>query len=88
MEIGTTQEIFEHPLHPYTVGLLNSIPRLDQETRFLTPIVGSVCNMMEAPPGCKFHPRCSQAMDICRHEVPPMRELAPGHYTACHLHSA
>jgi len=88
VEIGTTQEIFEHPLHPYTVGLLNSIPRLDQETRFLTPIVGSVCNMMEAPAGCKFHPRCGQAMDICRSEVPPMRELAPGHYTACHLHSA
>jgi len=88
VEVGTTREIFEKPLHPYTVGLLNSIPRLDQETRFLTPIVGSVCNMMEPPAGCKFHPRCAHAMDVCRKQIPPMKELAPGHFAACHLHPA
>lgn len=88
VEIGTTKEIFASPLHPYTVGLLNSIPRLDQETKFLTPITGSVCNMMEPPAGCKFHPRCGQAMDICRREIPRLAEYAPGHFAACHLHAS
>ena len=52
----------------------------------LTPITGSVCNMLEPPTGCKFHPRCQHAMDVCRREVPKFRELAPGHFAACHLH--
>ncbi|MEM9683606.1 MAG: ABC transporter ATP-binding protein [Pseudomonadota bacterium] len=87
VEVGTKEDIFERPQHPYTIGLLNSIPRLDKQTKFLTPINGMVCNMMDPPAGCKFHPRCDQAMDICRREVPKMKQLAPGHYGACHLHS-
>jgi oligopeptide/dipeptide ABC transporter ATP-binding protein len=86
VELGDKREIFANPQHPYTVGLLNSIPRLDTQARYLTPITGSVCNMMEPPAGCKFHPRCSQAMDVCRREVPTFREIAPGHFAACHLH--
>jgi oligopeptide/dipeptide ABC transporter ATP-binding protein len=87
VELGTKQEIFTKPLHPYTVGLLNSIPRLDTRTKFLTPIKGLVCNMLEPPRGCKFHPRCEHAMDICTQEIPQFKEMAPGHFVACHLHN-
>jgi len=86
VELGDKREIFANPQHPYTVGLLNSIPRLDAQSKYLTPIQGSVCNMMEPPTGCKFHPRCAHAMDLCRREVPKFREIAPGHMAACHLH--
>jgi peptide/nickel transport system ATP-binding protein len=86
VELGEKREIFANPQHPYTVGLLNSIPRLDIQARHLTPIAGSVCNMMEPPSGCKFHPRCAHAMDVCRREVPKLKEVAPGHHAACHLH--
>jgi oligopeptide/dipeptide ABC transporter ATP-binding protein len=86
VELGTKNELFAHPLHPYTVGLLNSIPRLDTQTKYLTPITGSVCNMLAPPQGCKFHPRCAHAMDICTQEVPRLQEVAPGHFVACHLH--
>jgi oligopeptide/dipeptide ABC transporter ATP-binding protein len=86
VELGDKREIFANPQHPYTVGLLNSIPRLDAQSKYLTPITGSVCNMMEPPSGCKFNPRCSHAMDVCRREVPKLKEVAPGHYAACHLH--
>jgi oligopeptide transport system ATP-binding protein len=86
VELGDKREIFRNPQHPYTVGLLNSIPRLDTQAKYLEPIAGTVCNMMDPPQGCKFHPRCTHAMDICRREVPAMREIAPGHQAACHLH--
>ncbi len=86
VEMGTKDEIFANPQHPYTKGLLRSIPRLDVQEKFLTPIDGTVCNMMDPPRGCKFNPRCSEAMDICREQIPEFRELAPGHFAACHLH--
>lgn len=87
VELGAKNEVFAKPLHPYTVGLLNSIPRLDTRRKLLTPIKGSVCNMLNPPTGCKFHPRCEHAMDICTQEIPPLKELAPGHFVACHLHT-
>ncbi len=86
VEMGSTEEIFANPQHPYTVGLLRSIPRLDVQEKFLTPIDGTVCNMMDPPQGCKFHPRCTQAMDICKERIPEFKELSPGHFAACHLH--
>jgi oligopeptide/dipeptide ABC transporter ATP-binding protein len=85
VEMGRKEEIFANPQHPYTVGLLNSIPRLDDQQKYLTPIDGSVCNMLAPPTGCKFHPRCPHAMDVCRRQAPVMREVAPGHVSACHL---
>ena len=85
VELADKQEIFSNPQHPYTLGLLNSIPRLDQQQRYLTPITGTVCNMIDPPRGCKFHPRCAHAMDVCRQTVPEFREIAPGHFSACHL---
>jgi oligopeptide/dipeptide ABC transporter ATP-binding protein len=87
VELGTKNELFANPLHPYTVGLLNSIPRLDAKAKYLTPITGSVCNMLQPPNGCKFHPRCGHAMDICTQEIPRLKEVAPGHFVACHLHT-
>ncbi len=86
VELGEKREIFAKPQHPYTVGLLNSIPRMDAQSKYLTPITGSVCNMMDPPQGCKFHPRCAHAMDVCRREIPKMKEVAPNHFAACHLH--
>lgn len=86
VELGSTVELFANPQHPYTIGLLHSIPRLDVQEKYLTPIDGTVCNMMEPPQGCKFHPRCAHAMDICRERIPEFKQLAPGHYAACHLH--
>jgi oligopeptide/dipeptide ABC transporter ATP-binding protein len=87
VELGSKSEIFAHPLHPYTQGLLNSIPRLDTQAKYLTPIKGLVCNMLEPPRGCKFHPRCEHTMDICTQTLPPLKEVAPGHFVACHLHT-
>ena len=86
VELGDKNEIFANPQHPYTVGLLNSIPRLDTQSKYLTPIKGLVCNMQDPPQGCKFHPRCDHAMDICRQSQPEFKEIAPGHFAACHLH--
>lgn len=87
VELGSKSEIFTHPLHPYTQGLLHSIPRLDTQAKYLTPIKGLVCNMLEPPQGCKFHPRCEHTMDICTQTLPPLKEVAPGHFVACHLHT-
>lgn len=86
VELGSKDEIFADPQHPYTVGLLNSIPRLDTQERFLTPIKGTVCNMLAPPRGCKFNPRCDHAMDVCREKLPELKEVAPGRFAACHLH--
>jgi oligopeptide/dipeptide ABC transporter ATP-binding protein len=86
VELTDTKTLFAEPLHPYTWGLLNSIPHVETRSKFLNPIQGTVCNMLAPPSGCKFHPRCEKAMDICRREIPPLREVAPGHHVACHLY--
>lgn len=86
VEMGDKRAIFASPQHPYTVGLLNSIPRLEEQRRWLEPITGSVCDMLDPPRGCKFHPRCAHAMPVCRETIPRLREVAPGHLAACHLH--
>jgi oligopeptide/dipeptide ABC transporter ATP-binding protein len=86
VELADTKTLFAEALHPYTWGLLQSIPRTETRRRYLNPIQGSVCNMLTPPAGCKFHPRCEKAMEICRREAPPLREVAPGHHVACHLY--
>ncbi len=86
VELTDTKTLFAEPLHPYTWGLLNSIPHVTARNRYLNPIQGTICNMLAPPTGCNFHPRCEKAMDICRREVPPLREVAPGHQVACHLY--
>ena len=84
-ETCTTEALFEKPLHPYTVGLLASIPLLDREADELDEIPGTIPNLIRPPEGCRFHPRCSHAMEVCRRDAPAMIEVEEGHGVACHL---
>jgi oligopeptide transport system ATP-binding protein len=79
-------QLYGQPAHPYTKGLLESIPRLDQKGQELAAIGGLPPNLMRIPPGCPFNPRCLYAQDICRADPPPpLREVAPGRLAACHF---
>jgi oligopeptide/dipeptide ABC transporter ATP-binding protein len=86
VEEGTVSEIFERPRHPYTIGLLSSIPGLEGERgRELYTIKGSIPPLSNVPSGCRFHPRCPYAMDVCKSNEPPLRESVTGHKAACWL---
>ena len=91
-EYGTTVDIFGQPSHPYTWGLLASMPRIDRErTVRLIPIPGTPPSLIKVPSGCPFHPRCryaSQTGGRSQNDVPPLREVTPGHLSACHLTAA
>jgi peptide/nickel transport system ATP-binding protein len=84
MEAGTVAEIFRKPLHPYTVALLRSVPDVRKDFR-TTTIPGSVPDPRDPPAGCRFHPRCSGCLDICRAEEPPLITCQSGRQIACHL---
>ncbi|MFJ7998088.1 ABC transporter ATP-binding protein [Streptomyces sp. NPDC096310] len=75
VETAPVHEIYQRPAHPYTRGLLDSIPRLDQKGHELYAIKGLPPNLLHIPPGCAFHPRCPRARDRCRAEVPPLHEV-------------
>ncbi|CAM5551770.1 ABC transporter ATP-binding protein [Streptomyces xanthochromogenes] len=83
VEQAPVHEIYKAPAHPYTKGLLESIPRLDQKGQELYAIKGLPPNLMHIPPGCAFNPRCPMAQDICRTEVPPLFDVAPDRQSAC-----
>jgi oligopeptide/dipeptide ABC transporter ATP-binding protein len=83
VEEGVVDDVFASPRHPYTRGLLASVPTLASERGTLTPIPGSPPNLLHVPHGCAFHPRCAFAQDRCRESVPPLVVLAPGHRAAC-----
>jgi len=85
VEMADVNALFDQPLHPYTEGLLASIPRIDEEVDQLYTIEGTVPNPMERPPGCAFAPRCQYAFDRCQVEEPELREWAPGRQAACFL---
>ena len=85
VEEAPTRDVFHAPAHPYTVGLLKSIPSLDGQRGELPVIPGRVPDLVDPPTGCRFHPRCPFAMEICRRERPPMVEVGPGHRVACHV---
>jgi len=85
-EVGSVGTIFKEPLHPYTQGLLNSIPRINTSVGRLETIEGSVPNLVKPPAGCRFNPRCPYAMATCRERKPPMIEVEPGHLVGCHLY--
>ena len=88
VEIGTVRDIFHHPLHPYTQGLMNSIPSLSTKTeKPLIPIEGVVPDLLDVPRGCGFSPRCPKTMDTCNREIPVLGESTPGHRVACWLHN-
>jgi oligopeptide/dipeptide ABC transporter ATP-binding protein len=94
VESAPTAEIFARPSHPYTVGLLRSIPRVTDVGRSLTPIAGSPPELDRLPRGCPFAPRCVWALDVCWQEMPPLAPVAAvgvsggpwsgGHLLACH----
>jgi peptide/nickel transport system ATP-binding protein len=87
VEAGGIKDIFTNPLHPYSKGLLASIPRLDDPDKKLESIPGSVPNLIGPPPGCRFHPRCPSAMEKCKALRPPMTGQGEGHVVACWLYS-
>jgi len=82
VEYGTKEDIFDHPSHPYTIGLFNSLPNMEQETERLQPIPGLPPDPTHLPKGCVFHPRCPHADKACHGEI-PYRELTPGHFCRC-----
>jgi oligopeptide/dipeptide ABC transporter ATP-binding protein len=85
-EVAESEPLFEEPLHPYTRGLLRSLPRPDQgEVRRLPTIEGIVPSVMAFPPGCKFNTRCDERIDICAEEEPELIEVRPGRQCRCHL---
>ena len=85
VETANVYDLYRNPAQPYTRGLLESIPRLDQKGQTLAAIGGLPPNLLRIPPGCAFNPRCRMAKDICRVDLPELREVAPGRHSACHF---
>jgi oligopeptide transport system ATP-binding protein len=86
VETGGIQEIYDDPAHPYTEGLITSIPRLEHKGSRLTPIKGAPPNLMHIPSGCSFNPRCPYRRDRCTQDDPPLYDVAPGRGSACHYY--
>jgi len=86
MEKGNIDEVLNHPLHPYTVGLLQSSPRLEEEKEKLFQIKGELPSLLELPKGCRFSPRCDRALPVCAEDLPPMIEMQKNHFVSCHLY--
>ncbi|MGM0420818.1 MAG: ABC transporter ATP-binding protein [Bacillota bacterium] len=84
-EYASTTDLFKEPLHPYTRGLLKAVPRIGRIEE-LEAIKGTVPDLVDPPPGCRFHKRCPHAMDVCSEERPEFLEVAPDHYVACYLY--
>jgi len=84
VESGTAKELYANPRHPYTLGLLKSVPRLDQERKTkLDPIEGVPPDLINIPTGCSFYPRCSYRIDKCAQETPPLMAVDEKHHAAC-----
>ncbi len=84
MEVSPTMDLFSNPIHPYTIGLLESIPRVDIDEQPI-PLPGYVPNALNRPAGCPFHPRCSKAQELCRAEQPELLPVKNGRLAACHF---
>lgn len=85
VELALAETLFSEANHPYTVTLLAAMPKMEVQKRQYIPIAGEVPSPLTPPSGCHFHPRCPHAMPRCRVEAPALLEVAPGHYSACHL---
>ncbi|MEV7686090.1 ABC transporter ATP-binding protein [Streptomyces bungoensis] len=85
VESAPVHDIYKCAAHPYTRGLLDSVPRLDRKGRELYAIKGLPPNLTDIPPGCPFHPRCPMARDVCRTDVPPLYDAGEGRGSACHF---
>ncbi|HET6487414.1 MAG TPA: ABC transporter ATP-binding protein [Spirochaetia bacterium] len=86
MEVATAREIFAHPLHPYTQGLIACVPNILLDQKDLTTMPGMPPDLVQPPPGCRFAARCARVMPICRQKEPPLRSHAPAHHAACWLY--
>lgn len=84
VEIAPTKELFSNPLHPYTTGLLKAVPRVGSAQQ-LSAIPGTVPDLVDPPEGCRFHPRCEAAFDVCRTQLPKLRKVTENHCVCCHL---
>lgn len=86
MELGDSEQIYRHPMHPYTQSLIAAVPPLDPVRARNMPKVtaGETPSPLQVPSGCPFRTRCPFATDICGHKMPPLAEVSPGHFTACH----
>jgi oligopeptide/dipeptide ABC transporter ATP-binding protein len=85
VESAASEEVFARPNHPYTQALLAEVPRIEARKRRFTAISGEIPSAIAPPSGCHFHPRCPHAMPRCAEEAPVLRDIAPGHRSACHL---
>ena len=83
-ETADTKTIFYKPKHPYTIALLTAVPSLALRRDKLAVIPGTIPNLIEPPSGCRFHPRCGYAKSICKEKIPPLVEIEPEHFVACH----
>jgi oligopeptide/dipeptide ABC transporter ATP-binding protein len=83
-EVAETHSLFKKPNHPYTEALLQAVPRIDQHKE-LKVIPGNIPNLIDPPSGCRFHPRCPYAKEICVQKVPPLEVTTDGHLSACHF---
>ncbi len=91
VEVGTSHDLYHHPLHPYSEALLSAVPKTDPTKKSKRVLLqGDVPSPVNPPSGCKFHTRCRYAQEICRTDHPPLAEIEPGsdHYAACHFASA
>lgn len=82
-EIAKTEDLYDHPRHPYTASLLAAVPRLDRK-KTLSIIPGNIPNLIEPPSGCRFHPRCEYATEKCAESPPVLEEVEPEHFVACY----
>ena len=89
VEYADTEKVFEKPLHPYTQALFSAIPVPDPDYQMNRVILeGNIPSPANPPSGCKFHTRCKDCMEICKHAVPDWQEVEPGHFCACHLYNS
>ena len=87
VELAPAQQLFDEPLHPYTQGLLASVPNIRLEDEELRTMAGAPPNLIDPPAGCRFHPRCPQVMERCRHEEPLYEQVRPKRWTMCWLYN-
>jgi len=89
IETGSADEVLDRPLHPYAQALVGAVPVMGgRRTRPHTPLAGGAPDAIHLPRGCRFHPRCPQAMNVCREREPVLQQAADSHHVACHLHGS
>ncbi len=87
IEYGEVAKVFKNPLHPYTIGLLGALPKLDGPRSRLTAIPGRIADPQNLPPGCPFHPRCERCQEECQSKTPGLAAIEEKHFVSCHLYT-